>query len=420
LKHFIKNQRALTTRGAILALVSIMVVAVLAGAFMYGQGYFTPKTGTQVQTTPAPNQVVPGSWAGQLYASVVDKVTGASFTTATTTIQQVGASNGVFNFISGPQKELTQSANPQAEGYIWSQGQQVIVMVASSGAPTGGLAYYPVMYYMTLTQGAPIYQITSMAAFQSVSTSPATYTINTAGCTPISQTVQEYTAANVNYWFLGDLGIYGRTTAANLQMSLNHAGAVLASVTDGSTWINTASAVTANATLSSSTNDHLTLIVNQAAANIGWGQLFFVVDSNGVVHPYGATITVTTSCLTLQQPSGWSNFGLRTLTNEVGYYQVISPAFPSKGMMASWSVNIPFAVTPDSTKYIVKVWINDCQNLDNVGTQGLSASVPSGYGFVDSTTKYGVGAIVQLPIVTIAAGVSATPQLECYITTPSS
>lgn len=164
------------TKGAQKLLTIVFIGAfVFGGLFAYGQGWFTP------DSTPGGNSWFPGGddntnptvapqsgvWAGQIYASVVDKVTGTAFTTSAVTVNQIVADqNGQFDFISGAHKTVTQSANPQAEGKIFNAGDQVIIVATCTGNPTNGLDYYPVWYYVNLAEGARVYQLDSKACFQ--------------------------------------------------------------------------------------------------------------------------------------------------------------------------------------------------------------------------------------------------------------
>lgn len=415
MKNLIRNQRA--TGNAIYAFGIVIILVIAAFAYLV---YFNVPSQNNVNPwnpAPAPTQApVSGAWSGQLYLSVVDKVLGTSFVTSAVTVNQIAAdNNGVFNFITGSHKTVTQSANPQAGGKIFNQGQQVIVQITCTGNPTGGLDYYPVMYYVNLQEGATVYQLDSLSCFQA---SGSGYTINVGAATPTNERVYAYEASNIKYWNLGDLGIYPRAAAADFDMYLTHGATTLASVIDASTWVDTAGEITANATLSSATNDKLGFTMVGATANHGWGKQFFAFDSTGEIHPYGSVIVVTTGILSMEKPSGWNVFAKPTMTDELGFYKVIQPDFPQSGMKTQWSVDIPMSVGSDATAYKFSVWLLDCQPLDTVGSQGTTTSMPSGYGFVDSTTDYGVGAVVQAISVTVSSGASATPQLMAYITTP--
>jgi hypothetical protein len=414
----------MTTFSAII-IVAVLVVAAMFGSFaMTGSFFFGLDDSQQNNVINDDNNnnnvyptVAPGSWSGQLYLSVTDKVLGTSFTTANVMVNQIVADgNGVFNFISGSHKSTTQAANPQAEGRIFNQGQQVIILVTCTGNPTNGLDYYPVWYYVNLAEGATVYELASLSCFQA---SGSGYTINVGAATPTDQRVFTYEASNVKYWNLGDLALYPRQAAADFDLYLSHGATTLASVVDASTWVDTNGEVTANCTLSSATNDKLSVTMVGGNANLGWGRQFFAIDSAGQVHPYGAVIVVTTGILSMEKPNGWNVFAKPTMYAELGFYKVISPEFPQSGMKAQWTVDIPMSVASDATQYKFSVWLLDCQPLDTVGTQGTTTSMPNGYGFVNTTEDYGVGAAVQAVSVTVSSGASATPQLEAWITTPS-
>ena len=422
MKNLIKNHKAYSNGFYAIAIIALLVIS--AFAYMI---FINPPASNNINTGGNggggnPTTAPAGTWSGQLYLSIADAITKVRFTTATVTVSQVGAANGVFNFISGPQLSLTQSANPQAEGKIFNEGTPVIVMAACTGNPSNGLAYYPSWYYTTLSQGAAIYEITSSSAFQQVGNG---YTINLAGCTQVAgAAVNEYSASNINYWNLGDLYVTPRTSAAGLNEILQDAsGTTLASVTDGSTWITTGSGVTANATLGSSTNDVLQLRATFDNTNLAWGKTWFGIDQQGLVHTYGGVVVVSTGILSMTTPmatssvTSWNNFGLRTLTSEIAYYGVVNPTVPAKGSKGDFSIPISMHVNPDSTKYKFSVWLLDCQDLGTIGSSGTSTTIPSVYGFVGA---YGVAAVVQNDGLTVSSGASATPQLCTWITTPSS
>jgi len=427
LKSFIRNQKAMSKQAAAVLSIIIIVVSIFGLGYAWNQGWIGAPSSNNVNTNPSTGtggQPSTGSGtveSGPLYASVVDKVTRQAFTTSTVQINQIASdASGVFDFLNGAQmKSLAQAANPQSETQIYTQGQQVIIVVTCTGNPSNGLDYYPVWYYCTLNEGATVYQLDNAACWTQVSASPYKYTINLAAATATDQRVH-YTAVSLtNYWNIGDLAIYPRLAAANTDISVAYGATTLASVTDASTWVDTAAEITANCTLASASNEKFVFSMTAGAANLGWGKHFFAFDSDGKIHEYGGVLVVATTDTTMTQPNEWSYFGLKTLTNENAYYKILQPDFPNNGQTKSWSVDIPMNVAADSTKYLMKIWLLDCQNLDTIGTQGTTTSVPQGYGFMDSTTDYGVGAVVHAVGLTISSGASATPQLEFYFTAPS-
>ena len=417
-----------TISGPVAAVICVAILVVSAFAAV-GLGWIdvsgsdAPSPGDWWSGQPTtPTVPVTGTWSGPLYLSVVDSVTGVAFTTSTVTVDQVGAVNGVFNFISGPAKSVTQSANPQSAVRIWAEGDEIIVMPDCTGNPSNGLDYYPAMYYMKLYNGAPIYVLDNFNCFEVVSTSPYTYRINTAYATQLPQKVSTYEASNVKYWNIGDLALYPRQAAADVDIYLTHGGTTLASVTDASTWVDSAAEITANATLTSTTSDKLELKMVGANANLGWGKEFYVVSSVGKVQRYGAVVVMTTAMTGIGTDKltseGWTPMSISTLYAEKGFVKNIQPDFPTKGQKLGWSVDIPIdcSAAATATEYKFSIWINDCQNLDNVPAVGTSTSVPTAYGFV---TSYGVGAVVHNTALTLSSGAGATQQLEVYITTPS-
>jgi hypothetical protein len=109
---------------------------------------------------------------------------------------------------------------------------------------------------------------------------------------------------------------------------------------------------------------------------------------------------------------------MSNLYNEKAFYKVLTPTFPVKGQSFGFSVSIPIDASSAvaATQYRFCFWLNDGQNLGIVGTAGTSAALPTAYGFV---TAYGIGAVVQSPVITISTGTSATMQLMTYLTTPT-
>jgi hypothetical protein len=306
---------------------------------------------------------------------------------------------------------------------IWTEGQKGLVTVACTGNPTNGLDYYPVTYLMTFQQGAKIYALPYKSAFTEVGQSGGSYqySVNTGVDTGL--TMQKITVSLATYWApSGDLSIWPREQASGVDISLAHGvSTTLASVTDASTWVDTDAEITANATLTSATADKFVFGCQYGDASLGWGKQFIGFDSNGKVQQFGGILVVSTTDTSMACPSGWNVLNRVGLTNEVAFYKVIEPEFPASGATKSWTVDIPMNVAADGAKYLMKCWLLDCQNLDTVATLGTTTtSVPQASGiYIDSTTDYGVGAVVHNVAMTLSSGNSATPQLEAYFTTPS-
>jgi hypothetical protein len=87
-------------------------------------------------------------------------------------------------------------------------------------------------------------------------------------------------------------------------------------------------------------------------------------------------------------------------------------------MTKSWSEDITFDEhATASTAYEFKMWLMDCQELDGFATDGTTTSVPNGYGFIDPTSDYGVGAVIGNYGFSTSSGASATSQLLSWLTT---
>jgi hypothetical protein len=411
--------------GALLAILAVGILVPGSIPFINppeassGNNPYIPNDNTPDNTDNTDN-TTPDIYSGALYLEVINAVTGTGVTTSTTTVDVVAATNGVFNLISGTFDTKAQAANPQGMNTIWNEGTELIIMPDCTGNPSNGLDYYPAMYYVKLGNGATIYELDSANCFELVSSSPATYRINTNAATPLSQAVAKYTSSNVYYWNLGKLAMYPRQAAADFDMYLSYNGADLASVTDASTWVDTDAEITANATLSDD-NEEVTFTMVGGNANLGWGRRFFVVNQNGFIEEYGAVIMFTTNMVGIGKPSGWNTITMSTLYAERGFWKDISNlagSMPAKGNTAKWSVNLPIDANSAtaSTAYLFKVYVNDCQKLSQISEVGTSTSVPSAYGFV---TSYGVGAVLQNLAMTTSSGAGATEMLRVYLTTAS-
>ena len=410
------------------AIAAVIIIVLAGGVFgLWNIPYITPTPpvaqipGTTPYQPVAP--VVPGTggaYSGILYLEVVDSVLGTGITTSATTVDVAAASaSGTFNFITPAGSDTkAQAANPQAMNTIWAEGTKLIVMPDCTGNPSGGLDYYPAMYYVELSDGATVYELNSKNCFTLSSSNPPTYTINPTAGRALGNRVTKYQASNVFYWNIGKINLYPRQAAADVDIYLSYSTTTLSSVTDASTWVDTAAEITANATLTDDIED-LTFTMIGATNNMGWGKRFFAINQQGYIEEYGATILVTTAMTGIAKPSGWNTITMSTLYAERGFWKDISDmslAFPAKGNAPKWSVEIPIDATAAtaSTAYLFKAWINDCQKLSIISEVGTSASVPSAYGFV---TSYGLGAVAHAPVLTLSSGAGATMQLMVYLTT---
>jgi hypothetical protein len=433
LKSFIRNKRALT--GQLAAIIIVIALIVSAFAYLGLTGQLTPGTtpaqpnnwGWGATVTPAPTQSSTGvGLQAAVRLEVVNSVTQAGVTTSTTTVDAVAAVGGVFNFLSGPMDTKAQAANPQAMNTEWLEGTELILMADCTGNPTNGLDFYPAMYYVKLQAGQHVYEL-DVDSFQLVSTSPYSYSINTANAKMLPNVVKPTVVSNVNYWNIGKLAMYPRQAIADMDIYLMYNGAELSKCTDGSTWDDDTTDMDANATLASDT-ETLSFQMVGANADLGWGKHFVVINQQGKVEEYGAVMVMTTAMTGMAVPTGWNSITMGTLYAEKGFYKVMNPdvpdadvtgvLFPTKGNKASWTVNIHIDATAAtaSTAYLCKFWIEDCQLLSNVPVVGTSTGVPSAYGFV---TAYGVGAVNHNTALTVSSGAGETEQLCTYLTTAS-
>lgn len=428
-KNLLKNKYAkINGPVAAIAIVGIIALSLITAGLM---GWIP--TGNQqnnIQPTPPPYNgggTVPGStYSGPLYLSVTDAILGTRFTTATVTINQLGTdAQGHFDAKGTNKLSLTQSANPQSASMIWTEGQKALVTITCTGNPTNGLDYYPMTYFVTFTQGAPIYALPYKSCFTEVSQNSGSYQydINMGQAVNTGLTMQKITISLATYWTpSADLAIWPREQASGVDISLSHGvSTVLASVTDASAWVDTNTEITANCTLTSATNDKIVFGCQYGDASLGWGKHFVGFDTAGKVQEYGGILVVSTTCTSMACPDGWNVLNRVGLTNEVAFYKILEPAFPASGSTNSWTVDIPLNVANDATKYAMSAWLLDCQNLNTVATLGTTTTTaPAASGiYVDSTTDYGVGAIIQAVAMTLSSGNSATPQLLTYFTTPS-
>jgi hypothetical protein len=432
-KKFIQDRRAMTKGGQKILAILLVGLFVVGGLFAYGQGYFTPNSTpsnndwwNNNQNPPATTAPSGSVYSGPIYMSITDAVTGGRFTTATVQINQLAAdSQGRFDAKSTAKLSLAQSANPQSESMIWTEGQKALVTVTCTGNPASGLDYYPVTYFMTFSQGAHIYALPYKAALTEVSQTGGShqYDVNIGQAIDTGLTMQKITVSLATYWApSGDLSIWPREQASGVDISLSHGiSTTLASVTDASTWVDTGAEITANCTLTSAASDKLVFGVQYGDASLGWGKHFISFDTAGKVQEYGAIVVISTTCTSMACPAGWEVLNRVGLTNEVAFYKVVEPAFPASGSTSSWTEDIPMNVAADATQYVMRAWLLDAQNLNTVATLGTTTTAaPQMSGiYIDSTTDLGIGAIVQNVAMTLSSGNSATPQLEAYFTTPS-
>ena len=281
-----------------------------------------------------------------------------------------------------------------------------------------GLNYYDTWYYAVAHVGSTVYQLNS-ANFVVASSSPYMYTINTAGATPTGYTVS-WTSGTTPYWNFGKLAVNPRTAAADMNMILQYSTTTLSSVTDGATWVSSGS--TANATLAGN-SEHLKMALTFDGTNNGWGWEMIGVGSNGQIYAYKSIIMFSTNMTSIDQSQlsaeGWAPIADTTLYAEKAFYKVLDPIVPTTGQKAADNyISIPVycSAAARSTMYMFRFWVLDLQQTSNVAIGSTTTSVPAAYG----VSQIGPGAVIHNRAYSVSGGSSATPQIQCFVTTPAS
>lgn len=362
--------------------------------------------------------------AAQIQFTIVDYVQrGAGMTTATTYLDVCKAeASGKFDLMNNDDAVTVATAVDQSASF-YAEGDKLLLKAACSGNPTGGLDYVDGWHYVVLKEGNPIYMVDGEDAF---SGSAGAYTINTAGLETTGYVVT-YTSGTTNYWDVGKLFVYPRLSAANFDTYLSYGVTTLASVTDGSTWVDTVGEITANATLSSALNtEKLTFTMKGGAANVGWGMPLLVVSSSGKIEQHDAMLIMSTAMTAIGTQklldAGWKQIQDNTLYAEKAFYYDLTEnmdgQMPAKGQILEFSVNIPFdpSAAAVATAFLTKVWAIDIQNPDNVAIGSSTTTVLTAQGMV---TAYGPGAMIQASAYTASSGAGSGRILQAYITTAS-
>lgn len=359
--------------------------------------------------------------AAQVQFQVRDFITKAAVTTATTTADFCRAdSSAVFDFLA-QEDTLTVSSTPDQGAVFFGDGDQVIIVVDCTGNPTGGLDYYDGWFYCVLHEGNPIYYLTA-DMLQVVSTDPYTYKVNAAGAEETGYLVT-FTSGTTNYWDIGQLYLYPRSSADNFDISFTYRSVTLASVTAGGTASNFVDAdaeITANATLES-TDETAYFEVYVGANNIGWGWDQFILTKDGELKVYKPVIIMSTAMTAIGtselQNKGWVAINDNTLTAEKAFYKVLDAHFPTKGSKVDFKVEIPIdsSAASSSTEYLFKLWCIDINLPSNIAIGSCSSSVPSVWGFL---TAYGPGDTIQSRAYSTSAGAGTNEILRAYFTTP--
>jgi hypothetical protein len=321
-----------------------------------------------------------------------------------------------------------QAANPQAMSTIWPEGTELLIHVSCTGNPSNGLDYYDFWGRTVLKDQATVYMIDELGDFtEDVVGTKYFYSFKKG--TPIGRVA--WNSGTTNYWNIGKLPIFPRQAAADFDMYLSHDTGTLASVTDASTWVDTAGEVTGNVTFGSHTDERLSLKMIGANANLGWGRSqLIVMPTTGQLKEYYGVAIMSTDCLGIGvaelEAEGWMPITTGNLYNEKAFYKILyagavelsGTMFPAQGSKAKWELSIPIVTTnaATSTEYVFKFYLADMANPSSLAIGTDSTTMPTAYGMV---TAYGIGARIQNTAFTISSGAAATEQLRTYVTTAS-
>lgn len=373
--------------------------------------------------TPPPEEPPQTSEKGaaKVQFNIHDAVTDDSVSGTTTEVDITKVKNGYADFLT-KEETVSVSSNPAQTALYYSEGDILILHVLSDTETdaTNGADFYDVWYYVQLTEGANVYQLT-MDCLTVAQTSPTyKYTLNLAKGIPTGYKVA-YTAGTTPYWDIGVLKLYPRIAAAHMDAYLKHEGTTLAKVTDGSTWVDTDAEITANATMTTS-NEDLTIELRADATNLCYGFPLLTVTQSGQVIERRAVVIVSTSMTTIGTQDlydeGWRMVSKPDLTSEIAFYKIIDPAQPVKGDKFTISITFPIdaSAAAASTKYVFKVWVLDCQVPSYVEQGSTTASVPTAYGFIN---EFGIDSIIYARALTVSSGAGDNEILRAYVTTPS-
>jgi hypothetical protein len=380
--------------------------------------YFMQKWGTpppQGSTPPNPTT----REASKIQFNIHRYVTDVAVSGTTTKVDITEVVDGTVDFLKSKEVGISVSSNPTQTSLYYRQNAIIILHVLSDTDATGGTDHYDGWYWCKLNDNEQVYYFTP-SCVQVISTSP-TYKYQWKGGGQTTGYTVQFTSGTTPYWDIGVLYVYPRTSAANLDVYFKYRGTTLASVTDGSSFVDTVAEITANATLTSTTDD-LYFEAYGGQADTDYGLPFYTVTQNGELQERKAVIIFSTAMTSIGlqtlYDNGWRTVSKSDLTAEKAFYKVIDPVIPTRGTKFTFSVKIPVdsSAASASTAYIFKIWILDCQVPSYVETGSTTTSIPTAYGFV---SEYGIDAIIFNAGLTVSSGAGATNVLESYITTPA-
>ncbi len=416
----------------------ILIAVLAASAFgiinlrSYLPGQTTPTTftcpydGLTFPTQAALNQHMSSAHPGQpttptgtthdaasIQFQVSDAILSASVVAANTYIDICQATAGTFDFLTQADT-LTVATTPDTMNIMFADGSQIIMHVASTADPAaGGTDYYDGWYYCTLHAGSPVYYLTP-SMLQQVSGVPHyTYTVSTAGAATTGFAVT-WTSGTTNYWDIGKLYIWPRTTAANLDSYISYSGITQSSMTDGTTFITGSS--TANSTLAGAT-EHFSYLFVENAANLAYGVAQPVITTQGQMQEYQPVMIMSTNMTSIDvsqlQSEGWIAINDNTLTSEKAFYKPLSAWYITKGSTWTQPIQIPvYDAAAAAGRYIFRFWVLDNQLLSNVAIGSSSSTIPTAYGFI---SYYGLSAFIYARPYTVSSGAGSAAAMTCWL-----
>jgi hypothetical protein len=405
---------------------TVLFIALIIGVAWYfgvfdaifpGSELPTPPTGPGTPTTPTEKPSATLQWMMR------NEITQAEVTTSDLEVTQAN-SNGVFNFLTLADNQAGDSS-PEQGGTYFPEGSELILHLEDDGDPTNGEDYYDRWYYVPdLRSGAGVYRLTH-TNLQVVSSSP-TYTYKVVSRGAQTGTISFVDGSTADYWDLGSLTLIPRIDDVGLDQYLMWGGTTLASMTDGTTEIDTQDEQTADVTFLTDDND-LTLYLEVDTVSLAFGAEMYAITVNGEFQ-YRPTVAIfSTNCTAISVSAlaeeQWYVVDDPTLTGDRAFYKVITPAeypglIPQAGKVAKASINIPVETTSatGSTAYDAAIWLNDFQYVPDVEVGSPSVSIPSSYGMIQG---YGLAAMINDETYTVSSNAPATMTLLGDFTLPA-
>jgi len=379
--------------------------------------YYMQHWGTAPPESPPSDT---GREAAKVQFNIHDAITDDDVSGSTTEVDVTKVKNGYVDFLT-KEETISVSSNPSTSALYYAEGDIIVLHVLSDTdrVDASGEDYYDVWYYVQLKDGASVYQLT-MDCLTVAQTSPTyKYTLNLANGIPTGYKVA-YTAGTTPYWDIGVLKLYPRIEADNLDIYLKHEGTTLAKVTDGSSWVDTDAEITANGTMTTTSED-LIIEIRADVTDFCYGLPMFSLTQTGQLIERRAVLIVSTSMTNIGTADiydeGWSMIQKPDLTAEVAFYKILDAMVPLRGDKFSVSITFPVdaSAAASSTKFIFKVWMLDIQVPSYVAQGSTTTSVPTAYGMIN---EFGIDSIIYARALTVSSGAGDNEVLRAYLTTP--